>query len=167
TCTDALDMAVRSALSPPAPLGSLALNAMTQGRPVSAASKGGGESDMTGTPSGPGGLDPADGGMHWITGAVPAVSPSVGRYNESILSARDPDDDERKQDLDVPDLRLDLRRGRRRSRARHRCRHPLVTGAHELDLSRMRGTQGRLRNGADLNPGSATVRVQCHGIGPD
>ena len=32
TCTDALDMAVRSAARPPAPLGSLVLNTMTQGR---------------------------------------------------------------------------------------------------------------------------------------
>ncbi len=58
---------------------------------------------------------------------------------------------ERREDLDVPDLWLDLRRDQWRPGPWPRAGHALGRRADQLDLSRMRRAQGRLRDGRDLS----------------
>jgi hypothetical protein len=64
------------------------------------------------------------------------------------------------QKLDVPDLWLDLRRRSGTARGRNCAGHSLGRRSNQLDVSRMRRTQGRLRNGPDLSKGSDVVQEQ-------
>ena len=65
--------------------------------------------------------------------------------------------------IHVPHLRLDLRRGSRRAGRRHRAGNALGRRAAELDVPRMRGAQGGLRDGRvltkdDANPAHDAAR---------
>ena len=55
--------------------------------------------------------------------------------------------------LHVRDLRIRLRRRRRPPGDRHRTGHQMGRCAGQLDLSGLRGRQGRFRDDRDLNPG--------------
>src|SRR5687768_4451870 len=124
-------MAVTSAASPPAPLGSLALNTMTHaGLPLSSSSSTGSEGSMArlGFVIGP------ESSSRWHAVRWCGEGP---RYNRCILF-EGPLSCDRYENLDVSDLRVDLRRSSRSPRSWHRTRDPMVSSSDELDLPRMR-----------------------------